>query len=98
VARKWLVGAGVWAVVTLLAFLFLPVILATFLAILAGTGVLVAVLSADWEKQSTFEQRELVRARKRAEKRERTKDVRARDRAKWEAYQARQAAKAEPDR
>ena len=94
VAKKWLVGAGSWAVVAVLAFLFLPAILAAFLVILVGTVVVVGVLSADWDRQSTFQERELVRARKRAEKRERTKDARARDRAKWEAHQARQAAKA----
>jgi len=41
----------------------------TFLVILVGTTVAVGVLSADWASQSTFEERELVRARKRAEKR-----------------------------
>jgi cell division protein FtsL len=91
VAKRWLVGGGVWVVVTALAFWLLDPILATFLAILLLTAVVVVALAADWDRHPTFEQRELVRARKRAAKRERTKDARARDRARWEAHQARRA-------
>ena len=69
VTRRWLVGAGIWAVGAAVAFALLPVILAAFVVILGATAVVVAVLSADWREQPTFEQRELVRARKRAEKR-----------------------------
>ncbi|WP_448627590.1 hypothetical protein [Geodermatophilus sp. URMC 64] len=91
-AKRWLVGGLVWAVVAVLAFLLLDPIVAAFVAILGATLVTVAGLAADWERHPTFEQRELARARKRAEKRERTKDARARDRARWEARQARKAA------
>jgi hypothetical protein len=94
VAKRWLVGGGIWVVVSALAFLVLDPILAAFVAIVLATFVVVAALAADWNKHSTFEQRELVRARKRAAKRERTKDVRARDRARWEAHQARKTGKA----
>jgi hypothetical protein len=91
VARRWLIGGGVWAVVAALLFLVLNPIVAAFLVILAATLVVVAVLAADWDKHSTFEERELARARKRAAKWDRTKDARARDRARWEAHQARKA-------
>ena len=86
-------GATVWAAGAVLAFLVLDPILAAFLVIFGGTaGVLVAV-ARNWDRHSTFEERELVRARRRAEKWERNGDVRARDRARWEAYQARQEKK-----
>jgi Flp pilus assembly protein TadB len=92
-SRNVVVAAAVWVVVSVLAFLFLDPILAAFVAIFGLTLVVVAYLARDWDQHSTFEERELARARKRAAKWERTKDVRARDRARWEAHQARQAAK-----
>ena len=55
------------------------------------TGVVIAVLARDWDQHSTFEERELARARKRAEKWERSDDARERDRVHWEAHRARQA-------
>jgi hypothetical protein len=87
-------GAAV-AVVSVLAFVLLDPVLAAFVVILLVTGVGVAVLARDWDRHSTYEERELVRARKRAEKWERGTEARARDRAKWEAHQARQAGKTE---
>jgi hypothetical protein len=87
--RMVLWGALV-AVVSVLAFLLLDPILAAFLAILLVTGVVIAVLARDWDQHSTYEERELVRARKRAEKWERNKAARDRDRARWEAHQAKQ--------
>ena len=86
-------GAAVWAAGSVLAFLNLDPIIAAFLVILGGTVVVIAVVARDWDRHSTFEERELARARKRAAKWERNKDVRARDRARWEAHQARQAKK-----
>ena len=94
-AKRWLLGGGIWAVATVLAFVLLDPILATFLAIIGAALVVVAALAADWEQHTTFEQRELVRARKRAVKRERTKDARARDRAIWEAHRTRRTDRAE---
>jgi phosphate/sulfate permease len=91
VASRWLIGGGIWAVLTVLVFLLLNPILAAFVAILAATFVAIAALAADWDRHSTFEEREKVRAQKRAEKWERNKDVRERDRARWEAHQARKA-------
>jgi len=79
------------------AFLLLDPILAAFLAVVGLCLWGVAVLSSDWERHSTFEQRELARARRRAEHRERTKGARERDRARWEAHQQRKAARS-PDR
>lgn len=95
-ARRWaapVLGAAVWAAGSVLAFGSLDPIIAAFLVILGGTAVIAAVLARDWDRHSTFEERELARARKRAEKWERNKDARDRDRARWEAHQARQARK-----
>jgi hypothetical protein len=95
-SRRWTglaLGAVVWAAGSVLAFLNLDPIIAAFLAILGGTAVVMAAFARDWDRHSTFEERELARARRRAEKWERTKDARARDRARWEAHQARQAKK-----
>lgn len=95
-ARRWTglaIGAALWAVGSVLAFLALDPILAALLTIFAATAVSLAALARDWDRHSTFEERELARARRRAEKWERNKDVRERDRARWEAYQARQEKK-----
>jgi hypothetical protein len=79
------------AVVSALAFLLLDPILAAFLVIMLATGAVIAYVARDWDQHSTYEQREAVRAQKRAEKWERNKAARDRDRAKWEAHQAKQA-------
>ena len=94
--RRWgglALGAAVWAAGSVVAFLELDPIVAAFLVILGGTAVLIAAFARDWDRHSTFEERELARARKRAATWERNKDARARDRARWEAHQARQARK-----
>jgi hypothetical protein len=96
VAKRWLIGGGIWVVLTALVFLLLNPILATFVTIITATVVVVLALAANWEDHSTFEQREAARAVKRKEKWERTKDVRERDRTRWEAHQAKQARKAQP--
>lgn len=89
--KRWLIGGGVWAVVAALAFLFLNAVLAAFVVIIGATVVVVAALAADWDKHSTFEERELARARKRKAKWERNAGARAKDRALWEAHRARKA-------
>jgi hypothetical protein len=94
VTVRWVVGGAVAAVGSVAAFLLLDPILATFLVILLGTVVVIAVLASDWDRHSTFEQRELERARRRKEKWERGAAARERDRAKWEAHRARQEKKA----
>jgi hypothetical protein len=91
VAQRWLVGGGVWAVGTALVFLLLNPILAAFISILGATLVVVAAVATDWDRHSTFEERELVRSGKRAVKWERNTDTRARDRERWEAHRARKA-------
>jgi hypothetical protein len=80
-------------VLSAVAFLTLSPVLAS--AVLIGSLTLVAVLGlgADWEQHPSFEERELARSRRRREKWERTADARAKDRARWEAHQAKQAAK-----
>ena len=98
-ARRWAgpaLGAAVWAAASVVAFLTLDPILAAFLVILGGTAVVIAAAARDWDRHSTFEERELARARKRAEKWERGRAARDRDRARWEAHQARQAKKSAP--
>ena len=87
-------GAAV-AAVSVLAFVLLDPVLAAFVTILLVTAAVVALLARDWDRHSTYEERELARAQRRAEKWERGTDARARDRAKWEAHQARQAGKAD---
>jgi hypothetical protein len=89
VARRLIGWGGVWLVGSIAAFLLLDPILASFLVIVGLCLWGVAVLSSGWEQHPSFEQRELARARRRAERRERTKDARARDRARWEAHQQR---------
>ena len=91
---KWIaVAAAVVAACGVLAFLVLDPIVAAFVAILLVTGVIVAVLARDWDQHPTYEDREHLRAQRRKEKWDRKTDERARDRARWEAHQARQAAK-----
>jgi hypothetical protein len=91
---RWLaVWGAIWLAGSVGAFLVLDPILASFVAIFGLCLWGVAVLSSNWEQHSSFEQRELDRARRRAERRERTKDARARDRARWEAHQQRKAGK-----
>ena len=92
---RMVLWGGVVAVVSVLAFLFLDEVLATFLVILVVTGGVVAVAAGDWDQHSTFEERELARARRRAEKWERNKATRDRDRARWEAHQAKQTGRTE---
>jgi hypothetical protein len=89
-SRRLLVWGGVWAVVSAGAFLLDP-ILGSFVAILGLCAWVVALLGSSWDRQTTFEERELERARRRAERRERTRGARERDRARWEAHRSRKA-------
>ena len=89
----------VWGALTVLgsvlAFRFLDPIVAAFLVIMLVTGGVIAFVARDWDQHSTYEERELARSRKRAQKWERNEDARARDRARWEAHQARQTRRTE---
>jgi hypothetical protein len=89
------VAALAWAGGSFLAVRYLDVIIAAFVVILGLTLLVVVVLARDWDSHSTYEEREIARARRRKEKWERGADARARDRARWEAHQARQAKKAD---
>ena len=84
------------AVVSVLAFLLLDPIVAAFLVILLVTGAVIAFVARDWDQHPTYEEREAVRARKRGEKWDRNQAARDRDRARWEAHQAKQAGTAGP--
>jgi hypothetical protein len=90
VSKRWWGWAVGSLVVAVLAFLFLNWILALFVAIMAVTLLVVGALASTWDSASTYEQRELVRARKRAEKWERNAGARAKDRALWEEHKAKQ--------
>ncbi len=90
-SRRLIGWGGVWLAGSVAAFLLLDPILAAFGTIVGLCLWGVAVLASGWEQHPSFEQRELVRARRRAARRERTKDARARDRARWEAHQQRKA-------
>jgi len=95
--RLLLLAVGAALAVSVLAFLTLSPVLAA--AVLIGSLTLVAVggLSAGWEEHPSFEERELARSRRRQEKWERTADARARDRARYEAYQEGRARKVARD-
>lgn len=90
---RWGIGGAVAVAGSAAAFVVLDPILAAFVAILLVTVVVIAVLASDWDRHSTFEERELERARRRKEKWERGAAARERDRVKWEAHRARQEAK-----
>lgn len=79
------------ALLSLLAFVLLDPIVAAFLVTLMVTGAVIAFVARDWDKHPTFEERELARARKRSAKWDRNQAARDRDRARWEAHQAKQA-------
>ena len=89
-----LVVAGVILVVAGLVAVFLvDLILGAFAGIVGLTLVVVGALARDWDQHPTYEEREHARARRRKEKWERGSAARARDRARWKAYQARQEKK-----
>lgn len=88
----------VWLVVTGLAFWLLYWVVALGISMIVGIGVVVSLMSIDWDQHSTYEQREAERARRRKERYERNAGKRARDRARYErakaAEERRQARKA----
>jgi hypothetical protein len=81
-----------------LAFRYLNPIIAAFLVIVAATVLVIAVVARDWDSHPSFEDREAVRAAKRHEKWARRQGARDKDRARWEAHQARQEHKAAHER
>lgn len=87
------VGALVALAVAVGAFAVLDPILAAAVAIGALTVLALGAAAQGWDSHATFEERELARARRRKERWERNAGARARDRARWEAHQARKAAR-----
>jgi hypothetical protein len=96
--NRWsgpLIGVAGLAVVAFLAFRFLNPIIAAALVIVAATVLGIATTARGWDQHPSFEEREAARARKRAAKWARGQGARDKDRARWEAHQARQARRAE---
>lgn len=89
-----LLGLGGLAVGAYLAFRFLNPIIAAFVVIFAATVLVMAFVARNWDEHPSFEDREAVRATKRLEKWNRRQGARDKDRARWEAHQARQEKKA----
>jgi hypothetical protein len=97
--QRWtgpLVGLAGVAVLALLTFRFLNPIIAAFLVIVAATVLGMSVVASNWDQHPTYEEREAARARKRSVKWARGQRGREKDRARWEAHQARQANKTTP--
>ncbi len=92
-----LVGVVVTVVLAALAFLVLDVVIAAAVTVLLVTGLVIAALASDWDEHSTYEERELERARRRKEKWDQGTDARERDRRRWEAHQARRAGRTGSD-
>lgn len=90
---RWVLGGVVAVLGSVAAFLLLDPVVAAFVAILLVTTAVLAVAAGNWDRHSTFEQRELDRARRRKEKWDRGAAARERDRARWAAHRARQEAK-----
>ena len=86
-----ILGAAVTVAVVVWAFATLDVVIAAAVATVLVTGVGITVAASGWDQHSTYEERELARARRRQEKWDRNKDARERDRRKWEAHHTRQA-------
>jgi hypothetical protein len=97
VSGRWVGATAVAVLASVAAFMYLDWILAAFLSIMLVTLAVLAFLARDWDRHATYEERELERARRRAEKWERGKRARERDRARWEAHQARQEARKAAD-
>jgi hypothetical protein len=91
VAKRWLLWTGIWVAVSALAFLAFYWVVALAITIMGLVALVVALMSQDWDEHSTFEQREAERARKRKERYERGAAARTKDRARWEAHQAKKA-------
>lgn len=86
------VATLIWLAGSAAAFAFLDPVLAAFVAIVGVTGVAAVAVASDWVRATTFEEREIARARRRQAKWDAGEEARARDRARWEAHQARKAA------
>ncbi|SFO43171.1 hypothetical protein SAMN05660359_03428 [Geodermatophilus obscurus] len=91
---RWVVAGLMWAAVSVLAFRGIGnVIVAGGLVVFGLVLLVVLAMASDWDRHPGFEERERERARRRREKWERNAGARARDRERWEAHQARKAAR-----
>jgi hypothetical protein len=77
-----------------LAFRVLNPIIAAALVIVGATVLGMAAVARDWDQHPGYEEREQLRAEKRKIKFAENQGARDKDRAKWEAHQARQREKA----
>ena len=95
------VGTALGVVVTVAlagwAFAVLDVVVAAAVAIVLVTLLGALIAASGWDQHSTYEERELARARRRQEKWDRNAAARERDRLKWEAHHARQASRPDGD-
>ncbi len=99
VVNARLVLAGlIWAAVSVVAFLTVgDVIVSAGLVIFGAVLLLVLAMARDWEAHPSFEEREMLRARRRKVRWARNAGARARDRERWEAHQARRAGRTGED-
>jgi hypothetical protein len=77
------------------AFVLLDPVIAAFAAILGLTVVAAVFFGSDWVRSTSYEEREAERVRRRKAKWEAGSAARERDRARWEAHQARKADRAD---
>ena len=88
------VAGSIWAAVSVFAFWAIGnVVVAGGLAVFGLVLLVVLAMGSDWDRHPDFEERERARARRRKEKWENNAGARARDRERWEAHQARKAAR-----
>lgn len=87
-----LIGAVAWVALTVAAFSVDP-ILGSAVLLFGGVLVVVGHLASTWGAGTTFEEREMARARRRKQKYEANAGNRAKDRERWEASKARKAAR-----
>ncbi|KQS69184.1 hypothetical protein [Modestobacter sp. Leaf380] len=92
-SKRVLTGAVTWVVLTVGAFLLDPILGA---AVLVFGGILVTIghVASTWGDASSYEERELVRARRRAEARQANSGKREKERARYRAAMERKAARA----
>ncbi len=93
-SKRVLVAAVGWVLATAGAFLLDP-ILGTAVLVFGGSLLVVAHLAAGWGEGTTFEEREMDRARRRRSRYEANAGKRAKDRQRWAAAQARRERRAE---
>lgn len=92
-SKRVLTGAAVYVVLTVGAFLADPIV-GTAVLVFGGALLAVGWSASTWDQATSYEERELVRSRKRAANRLANTDKRATERARYQAEQARKAKRA----